>query len=87
MWKEKKKLWMSNRNLNYPFSTEIFCRLFDQMRFIIDEEAKGATAKSKTTEEEQEEEATTSYKQLAAPIEISMDAATPGGVFSLKDTE
>lgn len=57
------------------------------MSFIIDEEAKGATAKSKITEEEQEEEATTSYKQLAAPIEISMDAATPGGVFSLKDTE
>lgn len=57
------------------------------MSFIIDEEAKGAMVKSTTTEEDQEEEATVSCKQLAAPIEISMDAATPGGVFSLKDTE
>lgn len=26
-------------------------------------------------------------KKLAAPVEMSVDAATPGGTFSLKDTE
>lgn len=60
---------MSNRNLTYPLwqlpinniFNWIFLQIIWLMSFIIDEEAKGATAKSKITEEEQEEEATTSY--------------------------
>lgn len=48
---------------------------------------KGTTVRSKTIEDDQEEEATLSCQQLAASIEISIAAATPGGVFSLKDTE
>lgn len=41
------------------------------MSFIIDEEAKGATAKSKITEEEQEEEATKPLNNWRLPSRLA----------------